>query len=193
MANPRTPKNPVAAEVAAPVVPEVIAQRPRTAAELRAELAALEAAEAEAAASIEAARVADLKDQHSTLSAAAAEAGERLSVFEGALSDADRAILGLKAPIKRAPKGDTEKALSAHLATLPPGETFTIAELLAQGVLDCSPSTVRNALKALDIRPNGHGKGVDYTVPSAPSVGVPSEDTSGTNKPTDEEPPAEPN
>lgn len=180
----RAPKNtaPVA-EVAAPVVTESIA-------ELRARLAAAEAAEAEAAAKVEEERVAALKFSFESLNATFDAAEAELEAFEAGLSVADRALLGIKVQADRSPKGATLAALRAHVASLAPGSRFTTAHLLEAVVPGASAATVRSALGQLGIEPIGKGKGAHYVI--APSVGVPAEDTSGTNKPTDEEPPAEP-
>lgn len=174
----RAPKNtaPVA-EVAAPVVTASIA-------ELRARLAAAEAAEAETAALIESARVACLKEQYTLFNEAFESAQSNLEAFEAGLSAADRALLGIKVQADRSPKGATLTTLRAHVASLAPGSRFTTAHLLEAVVPDASAATVRSALGQLGIEPIGKGKGAHYVIaPSEPSV--------GTNKPADEEPPAE--
>lgn len=179
----RKPTTP-AAETSAPVVTESIA-------ELRARLAAAEAAEAEQAARLEEVRVGALKATYEGLNSSYQSAMSALADFTVALSPADAALLGIKVQADRCPKGSTLAAIKAHIATLAPGSRFTTAHLLEEVVPDASAATVRNALGQLGIEPIGKGKGAHYVI--APSVGVPEEDTSGTNKPTDEEPPAEPN
>jgi polyribonucleotide nucleotidyltransferase len=155
------------AEVAAPVVTEAIA-------ELRARLAAAEAAEAEVAALIESARVASLKEQYTIFNETFESAQSNLEAFEAGLSVADRALLGVKVQADRSPKGATLTTLRAHVASLAPGSRFTTAHLLEAVVPDASAATVRSALGQLGIEPIGKGKGAHYVIaPSEPSIAEP--------------------
>ena len=143
-------------------------------AELRARLAAAEAAEAEAAALIESARVACLKEQYTLFNEAFESAQSNLEAFEAGLSVAERALLGIKVQAERSPKGATLATLRAHVASLAPGSRFTTAHLLEAVVPDASAATVRSALGQLGIEPVGKGKGAHYVIaPSEPSAAEP--------------------
>lgn len=150
-------------------------------AELRARLAAAEAAEAEVAALIESARVACLKEQYTLFNEAFESAQSNLEAFEAGLSVADRALLGIKVQADRSPKGATLTTLRAHVASLAPGSRFTTAHLLEAVVPDASAATVRSALGQLGIEPIGKGKGAHYVIANQESTdGSTSESTEPT-------------
>lgn len=122
-------------------------------------------AQTDEAAALESNRVAALKAQHEALNTAYQTSMGALADFITGLSDGDRVTLGLKVEVSRQPKGSTEKALRAYLATLTPGSRFTTAFLLEEVVPDASAATVRSALAAIGIEPNGKGKAAHYLVP----------------------------
>lgn len=198
MANPKTPKNAPVAE------PRLLGIDSIPFEQLQAELDKRIKAQAEEAAALETARVEALKAKYEGLNVAYQTSMGALADFTVALSPEDAALLGIKAEVARSPKGATLSLIKAHIATLAPGSSFTTASLIECVVPEASASTVRNALDTLGIKPTGVGKAARYFVVSGAPDGTgtgtpptdptgPTEDTSGTNKPTEEPVPAEPN